>query len=312
MPPSLFGHSVSWLGLCPWDIIGHGCRFSRLLSQQNCSKTVRRDVCGDYGLQVEVKQSQYWTPCQLSLDSVERVSLRLTPHPSVLLHQHLTWSSVIDLGENLLSWLTIPCKRQISLILVGVANFAIAETLSGSAVIPRSSTTCPKYSADGWANVHFSEFSVMPISLGHYRKPVSISHRALLVSYHGQEYHPSDTPCLVAHSVLRLWQCSGADELPKGSRRKWKCPNGVINVVGSADSGERGICQNPKLASSFENNFASANCATVWSTAGSGWCSHLTISFNFVKSTQILMRECSSRVVPLQMQSGKIIFQNLQ
>ena len=81
----------------------------------------------------------------------------------------LAGSSVIDLGENLLSWLTIPCKRQISLMLVGVANFAIAETLSGSAVIPRSSTTCPKYSTNGWANVHFSEFSVTPISLGHCR-----------------------------------------------------------------------------------------------------------------------------------------------
>ena len=46
---------------------------------------------------------------------------------------------------------------------------------------------------------------------------------------------------------------------------------GVMNVVSGIDSGDRGICQNPELASSLEKTFAPAS----WpSTDGNGLYTH--------------------------------------
>ena len=52
-----------------------------------------------------------------------------------------------------------------------------------------------------------------------------------------------------------------------------------------ADSFERGICQNPELALSFEKTVAPASCARVGSTACIGCLSHRTLSLSFVRST---------------------------
>ena len=126
-----------------------------------------------------------------SLLTLLKESLCGSPHThafSFTNSSRIGWVICDRLGENLLSWLTKPRKRRISLTLVGVANFAIAETLSGSAVIPRPSITCPKYSTDGWANVHFSEFSVSQYHSAA-AEPVSIGRRALLVSSRGRGYH---------------------------------------------------------------------------------------------------------------------------
>ena len=42
-----------------------------------------------------------------------------------------------------------------------------------------------------------------------------------------------------------------------------RSPKGDVIVVSSKDSQERGICQNPKLASSFENTLAAVNWASI-------------------------------------------------
>ena len=73
----------------------------------------------------------------------------------------------------------------------------------------------------------------------------------------------------------------------KGSRLKQNLAKGVMNVVSSADSLARGICQDPDFASIFEKTRASANCARACSTAGSGWCSRCMLWFRHVRSTHI-------------------------
>ena len=92
-------------------------------------------------------------------------------------------------------------------------------------------------------------------------------------------------------SAIRLWKCSGADVIPKGSLLKQKRPNGVIKVVKSADSGERDTCQNPEFASNLEKTFAPARCANVCSTAGKGCLSRFTLLLSLVRSTQMRVGE---------------------
>ena len=61
-----------------------------------------------------------------------------------------------------------------------------------------------------------------------------------------------------------------------------------MKVVSKADSAANGTCQKPEFATSFENILASDNCPRVYSTEGISCCSRRTLSFSFVKSTQIL------------------------
>ena len=96
-----------------------------------------------------------------------------------------------------------------------------------------------------------------------------------------------DNLFLVTTCDIRFWKCSGADDTPKGRRLKQNLPNGVIKVVRGHDSDANGICQKPELASTLLKTSAPANCPSVWSTHGSGWFSQRTLSFNFVKSTQM-------------------------
>ena len=74
----------------------------------------------------------------------------------------------------------------------------------------------------------------------------------------------------------------------KGAWLKQKRPIGVMNVVKRCEDCERGICQNPLFASSFEKTLAPANFASVSSTLGSGWTSLSTLSLSGFRSTQIL------------------------
>lgn len=60
-----------------------------------------------------------------------------------------------------------------------------------------------------------------------------------------------------------------------------------MNEVYRADSGDRGICQNPLLASSFLKNLAPARDPNVCSTEGSMYFSHHTSSYRLVRSQQI-------------------------
>ena len=75
--------------------------------------------------------------------------------------------------------------------------------------------------------------------------------------------------------------------MPKGSLLKLYLPNGVINVVRGLELSSRGTCQNPQFASTLLNTTAPCNWASVSSTFGKGCTSLRTLSFNFLKSTQI-------------------------
>lgn len=61
--------------------------------------------------------------------------------------------------------------------------------------------------------------------------------------------------------------------MPNRSLLKQCRPDGVMKVVRRRDSSERGICQNPLLASSFVKTLAPASWVSVLSTLGSGWTS---------------------------------------
>ena len=95
---------------------------------------------------------------------------------------------------------------------------------------------------------------------------------------------------------------SGTDGIPEGSLRKQYLPNAVMNVVSSSELGERGICQNPELASSFVKTSGPASLPShhlpsvdqtlgpsVWSTEGR-WCFSLcTLSFSQVHADTYLL-----------------------
>ena len=49
-----------------------------------------------------------------------------------------------------------------------------------------------------------------------------------------------------------------------------RTPKGEMKVVNSADSWDRGTCQKPELASSFEKIVAPDSWARTWSIEGSG------------------------------------------
>ena len=76
--------------------------------------------------------------------------------------------------------------------------------------------------------------------------------------------------------------------MPKGNRLEQNLPKCVKKVVGKADSFAKGTWQNPEFASNFENILASDICPRVHSTEGISCRSRRAVSFNFVKSTQIL------------------------
>ena len=75
--------------------------------------------------------------------------------------------------------------------------------------------------------------------------------------------------------------------MPNGSQLKWYCPNGVINAVSNDDCLSRGICQNPELASIFENTFPPPSIASDCSTDGKMCLSLQTARLNLVRSTHV-------------------------
>ena len=68
---------------------------------------------------------------------------------------------------------------------------------------------------------------------------------------------------------------------------KWYRPNGVIDVVSNADCLSRGICQNPELASIFENTFPPPSIASDCSTDGKICLSLQTARLSLVRSTHM-------------------------
>ena len=176
------------------------------------------------------------------------------------------------LGENFPIWFTIPRKGRTSPTFVGTLTFWMAMTFLGSGLIPVPSMQCPKNFTDFCANQHFSEFSVTPASCSHWSTFSSLSScSSCVLQWTRTSSIIHMTPArLLKVSDIRRWKCSGADEIPKGIRWKQNRPK------------DRGICQNPELASSFVNTFAPASCASVWSTTGSGWHSLFTLSFSLV------------------------------
>ena len=139
-------------------------------------------------------------------------------------------------------------------------------------------------------NWHFSLLSISPASL--FRARTAVRHRScsFCVSPNtriSSTRHTTPSTPLTTWPIL-LWKCSGAEVIPKGNQLKQYLPKGVMKVVSRAESRESSTCQNPELASSFENILAAPIWANVFSTDGNIWRSRHTLSFNLVKSTQIL------------------------
>ena len=88
---------------------------------------------------------------------------------------------------------------------------------------------------------------------------------------------------------IRLRECSGALEIPKGNLLKQYRPFGMMNVVRCREGLASGICQNPLLVSNLVKTLAPASCDRISSTVGNGWTSSSTLSFRGFKSTHIWM-----------------------
>ena len=84
-----------------------------------------------------------------------------------------------------------------------------------------------------------------------------------------------------------LWNTSGANEIPKGSRRKKYRPNGVMNVVSFAVASSSGSCQKPDVASSFMKTVEPLSLCMTSSRVGSMYLSLFTARFSFFRSTQM-------------------------
>ena len=69
----------------------------------------------------------------------------------------------------------------------------------------------------------------------------------------------------LAISNILNCKCSGAEDIPKGSRLKQNQPNGVMNMVSKADSLANGICQKPELALSLVKTWAPESWASICS-----------------------------------------------
>ena len=79
------------------------------------------------------------------------------------------------------------------------------------------------------------------------RMRVSTVNHVLLELDRRLTHHPSDTP----HPPSHLEFFTGALEMPKSNLLKAYLPKGVIKVGSDLDSSDRGICQNPLLASNL-------------------------------------------------------------
>ena len=141
----------------------------------------------------------------------------------------------------------------------------------------------------GTEKTHFSLFSVTPASRSFcktLRRRLPCSSWSTPKTSISSIMHTTPSVPSRIRDIL-FWKCSGADEIPNGKRWKQYLPKGVMNVVNSDDSCDRGTCQKPEFASNFVNTSAFRSCASVSSTAGSMCLSRLIDAFSFVRSTQI-------------------------
>ena len=129
---------------------------------------------------------------------------------------------------------------------------------------------CPRNLTDSWLNEHFSGFKVTPSCSNFFS---TCSNLVLCSAW----VAPNTRISSIWHTVpsspssiffMRFWNSSGALEIPKGSLLKQYHPLGEMKVVNGLDSGARGICQKPLLASSFVKTEAPDRSARVSSTFG--------------------------------------------
>ena len=143
------------------------------------------------------------------------------------------WVSSARFWENFPSWFVIPIKRRRSEIFVGGFISTIADTLSGSALIPFLSMRCPKNFNCFCLNLHLFRFSVTPAewilcNAFIYRSSCSVSSFPNIKMSSIRHNTPS-RPERIA--VILFWKCSGALEIPNGIFKKWYVSKGVTDVV---------------------------------------------------------------------------------
>ncbi len=133
------------------------------------------------------------------------------------------------LGENLLSWLTIPMNLCSSVRDAGGGIFLIASVLLGSGDMLSLSMMCPRYSILDWWNLHLSLLRVSPSFCIRLRTSCSLwSCTSLVVANIRMLSTWIRTPGMSARSsFIFRWKCSWALLIPKGSLLKQNRPIGV-------------------------------------------------------------------------------------
>ena len=158
------------------------------------------------------------------------------------------------LGKNLVRNVNMPRARRNSAMSVGACKVARASSLRGSGEIPSALTMWPRNLTESVEIVHLSGLRTTPASA---RAVCTASRVASWISCVGAKtrmlsMYTTTLGISPRMLTMRCWNTSGALVMPNGRRLKWNQPNGVRNVVKGADSGSRGICQNPEAASRDE------------------------------------------------------------
>ena len=156
------------------------------------------------------------------------------------------------------SWLTMTMNLRSSITAVGAFISLTAAVYYGSARIPSWSMMCPRNLRLVFENSHFSGFKVAPdasifVSVVCRRWSCSSLSRPKTRTSSIWQSTPSSPSRM---ELIRLWKCSGALAMPKGSLFKQYLPTGVMNVVRRLEAGKRGICQNQLFASNLRKSLA--------------------------------------------------------
>ena len=244
------------------------CRSTAPSTNEEASAEILIEQFGSYKV-----KTVGWTSLSLTLSNAVSYS---GPHS----HAHLVlssspgWVNSAICSKNFPNWLTIwgiSSDRRQS---VGASIRQIALFLSGFARILWWSMTWPRnFAVDLW-NSHF-EGCEWHWRLEYAREPLSIFERHTTLS----------SPFKIL--LILFWNRPGALKIPNGSLLSAYLPKGVIKVVSTFDTSDRGICQNPLLASNLLKNAAPVSCASVSSTLGMGCISRRTLLFSDFGSTQI-------------------------
>ena len=130
----------------------------------------------------------------------------------------------------------------------------IAAILSGSAWIPFWSVMWTRNFSLDFSNSHLlglTECGSCCFSALKHCSESNIMHFLVFPDTRTSSIKRSTPSRLESILLIRFWKCSGALDMPNGSLLKQYLPKGVMKVIGSCDFLARGICQNPRLASSL-------------------------------------------------------------